>query len=111
MDGELIRLIIIAAGAPTDDCHFPWTGRGMLIGGGGDNGLYTCMIGMEDETTAHYLCDPKADSTEVIEIMRGHMTDMERKYCVGRSTLLDAALVFAETGEISSAYTWETGEE
>ncbi len=111
MDGEYIRVLIVAAASPTVDSHFPWSGREMLIGGGGSNGLYCCMIGMEDETTAYYLCDPNADPTEEIEIMRGHMTDMGRKYCVDRSTLLDATLLFTETGDIGDAFTWETGEE
>jgi hypothetical protein len=83
----------------------------MLIGSGSDNGLYYCMVGMEDETTAHYLCDPNADPTEEVEMMRGHLTDMGRKHCVDRATLLDAALLFAETGNIGDAFTWETGEE
>lgn len=111
MDGELIRLIIVSVAEPSDDSHFPWAGRGMLIGGGGGNGLYTCMIGMEDETTAHYLCNPDAEPTEEIEMMRGHMTYIDRKFCIDKTTLIGATLAFAETGEICNAYTWETGEE
>ena len=105
LDGDFIRLVILSVAEPSGDSHFPWTGRGMLIGGGGDNGLYTCMIGMEDETTAHYLCNPDAPRTEKVEIMRGHMTDMDRKHCVDKTTLVNSVLAFAQTGAVCDVYT------
>jgi len=83
----------------------------MMIGGEGGNGLCCCMIGMEGETTAYYLCDPNADPTEQAKITRETMTDLGCKYCVERSALLDATLPFTQTGGVGDAFTSATGEE
>lgn len=48
LDGDKVRLIVVSESEPTDRSHFPFGGRGMMIGGGGETGLYVCQVGGED---------------------------------------------------------------
>ncbi|MCD0462421.1 Imm1 family immunity protein [Roseiconus lacunae] len=110
LDGASIRMIILGQRNPKEDSHFPFDGRGMIIGGGGPDGLYCCMVGMEDETTVHYLIDASVSNDDDVEIMRGQIIDMPRSHCVGIDVVLKAAIQFAETGESSDQLTWESAE-
>lgn len=78
----------------------------MLIGGGGENGLYVCRVLNDKDDTVYYLSMPENDKLGWQEIMCGQPVDFEGAFCVTLDSVLRAAKEFAMLGRLAESETW-----
>jgi hypothetical protein len=94
LNGKDKTLLILGAGDPVPH---------MGIGGGG--GSFICYV-TEDNRAFHNLENPSAGEDLVSLIAGGQRSDYRARLCVDAETVLKAARVYSETGQLEPALSW-----
>ncbi|PQO45320.1 Imm1 family immunity protein [Blastopirellula marina] len=107
LDGEKVRMVVLGESEPDPDTGMPYGGRGLVVGGGGANGLYVCLGGEDDPDALYRLMNNSSPEEQSVEVMCGEVTTYHPRFCVDRSTMLQAVSCFARTGQLDPALTWK----
>lgn len=112
LNGTTVRMVVIGERAPHPGSGYPFGGHGMLVGGGGPNGLFVAKVVTEGDDTVQYLSKPDQENPEWCDVTFGQPSEYEGTLCVDFETVLEAVKVFAETGGlVRNGVTWVSREE
>jgi hypothetical protein len=79
----------------------------MSIGGGPDR--YSVVVLIENRHGPFYLIDPSKSDAEIMLVVGGQSIDTPERMTVPLETILKAARVFSESGELEKSLAWQVG--
>jgi Immunity protein Imm1 len=79
----------------------------MSIGGGPDR--YSVVVLIENRHGPFYLIDPYKSDAEIMLVVGGQSIDTPERMTVPLETILKAARVFSESGELEKSLAWQVG--